>query len=282
MNALGKWKPEDYWNNLTSIETWQLVGWVVLKIVIIIILGRVLVNIAFKILDQAMKEREHTRLKIDTRRTHTIVKLVKNIVSSTVYFIIILLVLSEIGINLAPLLAGAGVLGLAIGFGAQTLVKDIITGFFIIFEDQFAVGDTIQTGTYKGTVEVIGLRTTRLKSWTGEVHFIPNGSIVQVTNYSLNNSIAVVDITIPNDIHVDSAIEAIKETVAKEFEKSEDMVRQPEVLGIQSVGTAEVVVRITAECRTNTHMAVSRLLNAEIKRAMDEVKAGADLKGDVY
>ena len=87
-------------------------------------------------------------------------------------------------------------LGLAIGFGAQSLVKDIISGFFIILEDHFAVGDVIQTGSYKGTVEVIGLRSTRILSWTGEVHIIPNGSITQVTNFSIHNTLAVVDISI--------------------------------------------------------------------------------------
>ncbi|ANE46038.1 hypothetical protein SY83_06770 [Paenibacillus swuensis] len=286
VNNVGKWTPQQFWTSLTDIGTWTLIGWVALKIILMIVLGRILVGIVFKILDQAMKERDVKRIKIDTRRTQTIVKLVKNVVSSTVYFIIILMVLAEIGLDLAPLLAGAGVLGLAIGFGAQTLVKDIITGFFIIFEDQFAVGDTIQAGTYKGTVEMIGLRTTRLKSWTGEVHFIPNGSIVQVTNYSLNNSIAVVDVTVPIDLDVDTSIESIKTTVQREFDKSEDMVKPPEVLGIQSVGTADVVIRVTAECKTNTHLAVSRLLNAEIKRALDDVKANAAAsaanKGDVY
>ena len=107
-----------------------------------------------------------------------------------------MLILGQVGLNLGPLLAGAGVLGLAIGFGAQSLVKDVITGFFIIFEDQFGVGDVIQIDQFKGTVEEIGIRVTRIKSWTGEVHIIPNGNIKQVTNFSTYNSIAVVDVSI--------------------------------------------------------------------------------------
>ena len=95
----------------------------------------------------------------------------------------ILIILSEFNFELGPLLAGAGVLGLAIGFGAQSLVKDVITGFFIIFEDQFA-GDVIKSGEYRGTVEMIGLRTSRVKGLNGETYIIPNGMITSVTNYS--------------------------------------------------------------------------------------------------
>lgn len=104
---------------------------------------------------------------MNPRRLITVGELLKNVTSITSNFIMVMLVLGEIGYDLAPLLAGAGVLGLAIGFGAQSLVKDVITGFFIILEDQFAVGDVIQTGSLKGTVEIIGLRSTRLVSWTG-------------------------------------------------------------------------------------------------------------------
>ncbi|GJM68402.1 hypothetical protein HMSSN036_06180 [Paenibacillus macerans] len=103
---------------------------------------------------------------MNPRRLVTVGELMKNITSITANFILLMLVLGEIGFELGPLLAGAGVLGLAIGFGAQALVKDVISGFFIILEDQFAVGDVIQTGSYKGTVEMIGLRSTRLVSWT--------------------------------------------------------------------------------------------------------------------
>lgn len=246
--------------------------WTSVRIIAIFIVGRIIVKLVHKALDHSMKERENSRLKFDTRRTHTITKLIKNMISYVVYFIVILTILSQVGIDLRPLLAGAGVLGLAIGFGAQSLVKDVISGFFIIFEDQFAVGDTIQTGSYKGTVELIGLRSTRLKSWTGEVHFIPNGSINQVTNYSLNNSVAVVDVTISADMDIDLALLTIKQTIHHEQEMDDNLIKPPEVLGIQSMGASEVVIRVTAECKTNTHLSVSRKLNAEIKKALDGLK----------
>ncbi|WMT41017.1 mechanosensitive ion channel [Paenibacillus sp. D2_2] len=104
---------------------------------------------------------------MNPRRFVTVGELLKNMTSVISNFIMVLIVLGELGFQLGPLIAGAGVLGMAIGFGAQSLVKDVITGFFIILEDQFAVGDVIQTGTLKGTVEMIGIRSTRLVSWTG-------------------------------------------------------------------------------------------------------------------
>ena len=103
-------------------------------------------------------------------------KLLENTLAYVVYFSAILAILAEFSIDVKGLLAGAGVLGLAVGFGAQSFVKDIITGFFIIFEDQFSVGDYVKIGTAEGTVEEIGLRTTKIKAYGGEIHILPNGT----------------------------------------------------------------------------------------------------------
>jgi small-conductance mechanosensitive channel len=241
-----------------------------LKVAFILLAARIVIKVANKALEHVMVERTSNPLNLDRRRTKTIGKLVGNITSYVVNFIMILMILNQFGIRLEPLLAGAGVVGLAIGFGAQSLVKDVITGFFIIFEDQFAVGDVIQTGTYKGTVEEIGLRITRIKSWTGEVHIIPNGTISQVTNFSVNNSIAVVDVTIPDDMNIDQAMNILKETVMKNYENNVNMVKEPEVLGVQTLTATEVIIRTTVECKPNTQLQISRELNAEVKKAWDK------------
>lgn len=243
--------------------------WIVVKIVLIYIAARIVVKIADKAISHMMKAREKSPLKFDIRRTNTIGKLIHNLISYTINFIALLLILGQVGVNLGPLLAGAGVLGLAIGFGAQSLVKDVITGFFIIFEDQFGVGDVIQIDQFKGTVEEIGIRVTRLKSWTGEVHIIPNGTIKQVTNFSVYNSLAVVDVAISYESDIDRAVEILKETVQKIHEQSEDIVKEPEVLGVQMIANTELKLRIIAECRPNTHPVVARLMNAEIKKQLD-------------
>ncbi|MCD1261810.1 mechanosensitive ion channel family protein [Paenibacillus athensensis] len=229
-----------------------------------------LIKIANKAISHMMTARKRAPLKFDQRRANTIGKLVHNLISYTVNFISILLILGQLGINLGPLLAGAGVLGLAIGFGAQSLVKDVITGFFIIFEDQFGVGDVIQIDQFKGTVEEIGIRVTRIKSWTGEVHIIPNGNIKQVTNFSLYNSLAVVDVSIAYDADVDAAVKVLKETVGELYQSSEKIVKEPEVLGVQAFGNSELRLRITAECLPNAQGEIGRLMNAEIKKKLDE------------
>jgi small-conductance mechanosensitive channel len=248
---------------------WTSLVFTTVKIVFIFIAARLIVKAANKTMSHMLSAKVKSPLKFDVRRTKTIGKLLENIVSYVVHFIMILMILNQLGIRLEPLLAGAGVVGLAVGFGAQSLVKDVITGFFIIFEDQFAVGDVVQIGTYKGTVEEIGLRVTKLKSWTGEVHFIPNGTIAQVTNYSLHNSIAIVDVTIAYESDIDQAIEILRETVMKVYETNVSMVKPPEVLGVQTLGTTEVTIRTTVECKANTQAIVSRELFAEVKKAFD-------------
>lgn len=255
---------------LSDPVVWGNLLFKIIKIVAVFAAGRVVMKIAVKALNHMIIERDKHPLKLDQRRTQTIGKLLKNVVIYTINFIVILLVLTQLGIDLAPILAGAGVLGLAIGFGAQSLVKDVITGFFIIFEDQFGVGDVIQTGNFKGTVEEIGLRVTRLRTWTGEVHIIPNGSIQQVTNFSIYNSVAVVDISIAYEENIDKAVEVMKQTVQEMYEQMNEMTKTPEVLGIQSMGASDVVVRIIAECRPNTQALVERQLKKAVKTALDQ------------
>lgn len=118
------------------------------------------------------------------KRAATIATLLKSFLRYTIYFVAIVIFLGLLGVNTGTLLAGAGLVGLAISFGAKNLIQDVLTGFFILFEDQFAVGDYITAAGVSGVVEEIGLRTTRLKDTGGQVHYIPNGRIFQVTNYS--------------------------------------------------------------------------------------------------
>ena len=137
----------------------------------------------------------------------------------------ILAILSTFGINVAGLVAGAGIVGLAVGFGAQSLVKDVITGFFIVFEDQFAVGDQVQIGQSMGVVIEIGLRTTKVKSYTGELHIIPNGNISEVINYSIYNSIALIDISVSYESDIQAVENIIKEFLQDLPNKYEELVK---------------------------------------------------------
>ncbi|CAH0121865.1 Small-conductance mechanosensitive channel [Paenibacillus sp. CECT 9249] len=260
---------QQFWNYVTSSETWGGYLWSLIDIVIIFIVTRAVIAIVHRIIDHTMSKKEKMRLNVNSRRMVTVAKLLKNVTFYTLNFIMLLLVLAEFNINLGPLLAGAGVVGLAIGFGAQSLVKDVITGFFIIFEDQFAVGDIIETGKFRGTVEVIGLRSTRIKNWTGEVHIIPNGMINEVTNFSLENSIAVIDIAVAYEEDAERTIQIIKETVEPMVAEIEDLLKVPEVLGVQTFGSTGVTIRVIAECKPYTHYGVTRIINARLKKALD-------------
>ncbi|ALS25802.1 mechanosensitive ion channel protein MscS [Paenibacillus sp. 32O-W] len=264
---------EDAYNWVVNPDVWRDIGIGAIRILLIIAFGQLVIWIIHKAIDRFL-ERDTKRLPLRMRRVQTVGRLLKNIASYVLYFVIGMLVLSEFNINLGPLLAGAGVLGLAIGFGAQSLVKDVIAGFFIILEDQFAVGDVIETGKFKGTVEVIGLRATRIQSWTGEVHIIPNGMISDVTNFSLNNSLAVIDIPIPHEENIERTTEAINHTLSQL--KEPNLVRTPELIGIQSLNASEVVLRIVAECRPNTQAAVTRAINIALKKALDERRMEKD------
>jgi small-conductance mechanosensitive channel len=262
-----------FWNKLQEKISdpilWTSLLFILLKITVIFIVGRVIIRVVNKALGHMMVERERSPMKFDPRRTKTIGKLVGNLVSYTVNVISILLILDQVGVKLTPLLAGAGILGLAIGFGAQSLVKDVITGFFIIFEDQFAVGDVVQTRNFKGTVEEIGLRVTRIKSLTGEVHIIPNGSIQEVTNFSIYNSVALIDIALAYKEDPTTAVAMLKASLQESYESNTDMVKPPEVLGIEVVGQSEIVLRIQVECKANTQGAVTRAIKQETVKVFE-------------
>ncbi|RIX47061.1 mechanosensitive ion channel family protein [Paenibacillus nanensis] len=262
---------EEWYNNLkTQFKTgdlWNEIGFTLLRIMIILVICRLIMWVLHKTIDRIVLERANKHSANQARRMTTVGKLLKNVITYMIYFISFMLILSEFGIDLGPLLAGAGVVGIAIGFGAQSLVKDILTGFFIILEDQFAVGDVIQIGQFKGTVEVIGLRTTKILSWTGEVHIVPNGMINEVTNFSVNNSLAVVDVMVAYEADVEKAMGIITHTM-KELQH-DDLVKEPEVLGVQLMSATAVTIRVIAECRPNTHHAIARLMNKEMKEAFD-------------
>ncbi|MGG1675901.1 mechanosensitive ion channel family protein [Neobacillus sp. NRS-1170] len=250
-------------------DTWLNLGEGLLKIIAIIVIANILIRVGKLAIHNIFKIRNLSPLSTSERREETLSKLLDNILSYVVYFIAFMMVLSVLGIDVKALLAGAGIVGLAVGFGAQSLVKDVITGFFIIFEDQFSVGDHVRIGQFEGTVQTIGLRTTKLKSWTGEVHILPNGSIMEVTNFSINNSIAIIDVGIAYEEDIDKAETVIKDSLTKMPEQYEELVKAPEYLGIQNFGPSEVIIRIIAETLPMKHAAVTRKIRKDIKLELD-------------
>jgi len=256
--------------SLLNEDLWINSGIVILKVFFIMILAGIVVKVGKIVISKVFEVRMKAPLRYTERRQNTLLKLLQNGLAYVVYFAAILAVLSALTINVTGLLAGAGVLGLAIGFGAQNLVRDVITGFFIIFEDQFSVGDYVRIGAAEGTVEEIGLRTTKLKGLNGEIHIFPNGTIVEVVNYSLNNSIAIVDVSVAYEVDIPKAEELIREFLLGLPEKYEQLVKLPELLGVQNLAASEVVMRITAETMPMQHFAVARIIRRDLKIFMDE------------
>jgi small conductance mechanosensitive channel len=234
------------------------------------ILSTILIRVGNAVIGKIFLLRTKSPLRISERRENTLVRLLDNILTYLVYFVALLMILETLSFDVKALLAGAGIVGLAVGFGAQNLVRDIITGFFIIFEDQFSVGDMIRVGQFEGTVEEIGLRTTKIKSWTGEINILPNGNITEVTNFSVNNSVAFVDVSIAYEGDIPKAERVIEDLLLELPDKYEEMVAPPELLGVQNLGPSEVVLRVVSEVLPMKHFHISRVLRKEIKMRLDE------------
>ena len=223
-----------------------------------------------RIIERLFLVRQRSPLSYDERRQNTLLKLLQNILTYAVYFAAILAILSTFGINVAGLVAGAGIVGLAVGFGAQSLVKDVITGFFIVFEDQFAVGDQVQIGQSMGVVIEIGLRTTKVKSYTGELHIIPNGNISEVINYSIYNSIALIDISVSYESDIQAVENIIKEFLQDLPNKYEELVNIPNLLGVQSLAASEVILRVVAETLPYQQHGVARKIRRDLKEYLEQ------------
>jgi moderate conductance mechanosensitive channel len=255
---------------LMDEELWFAVGESGLKIIAILIISGLLIRIGKLAIHNFFRIRTKGPIRVSERRETTLQKLLENILTYVVYFISIMTILSALTIDVKAMLAGAGIVGLAVGFGAQSLVKDIITGFFIIFEDQFSVGDYVRIGQFEGTVEEIGLRTTKIKNFTGEINILPNGSIVEVTNFSLYNSVAVLDIGIAYEENIEYAEKVIQEYLETTTEKYPELVKTPELLGVQQFAAAEVVLRIVAETLPMKHWYMGRMMRKDIKLVLDQ------------
>ena len=207
------------------------------------------------------------------QRAETIGLVARSIAKAVVGSIVLLMVLDELGINLGPILAGAGIVGIAIGFGSQTLVRDFLSGMFMLVEDQFGVGDTVDVGEATGVVEGVSLRTTRLRAVYGTVWHVPNGEIRRVGNKSQDWSRALLDVEVAYDADVALASQIIKR-VADEVRADErfadKILDEPEVWGVESVGNGRVAIRMVVRTKPADQWGVMRELRRCIKLAFDE------------
>lgn len=206
---------------------------------------------------------------LEPQKALTIGEVLKSVLKYTVYIIGIGSMLYDILAKIPVALASAG--GFAIGLGAQSLVKDLINGFFVLFEDQYGVGDHVTIGQFSGIVESIGIRTTVLRDFTGDLHLIPNGSVLEVTNHSRGDIRFIVDVQIAYEENIDAAIEVIKKTSTLFEEKHQDKLRSEiDVLGVLSLNASGVTIRVVGRSEPLSQWEMERELRKDIKIALDE------------
>lgn len=207
------------------------------------------------------------------QRTQTIGSVLKSITSVVVFTVATAMVLGELGFNLGPVLASAGIVGVALGFGAQNLVKDYLNGMFMILEDQYGVGDAIDAGEASGIVEAVGLRTTRLRSVDGTVWHIRNGEILRIGNMSQGWSRALLDVSVAYDTDTDQATRVIKEVadgVWQDEELGKVVLEEPEVWGVENLGVDGMAIRLVVKTAPLEQWVVARELRRRIKAAFAE------------
>lgn len=236
---------------------------------ILFILIKISIRAINKLIDKFFNGQRKFKYKIDDKKSTTFSSILKSIVRYTIYFIGGINILDIYNIKTAPVLATAGIGGLAIGFGAQNLVKDIITGFFILLENQYSVGDYIKIDSYEGIVEEMTIRATKIRSFEGDLHVIPNGKIEIVTNKSRGASRAWVDVSIAYEEDVDNAIKVLKEICSKITKENVNIIEGPTVLGVSNLGESDVVISIIAKTKSMQHWSVERDLRKLIKNEFD-------------
>ncbi|ANU18455.1 mechanosensitive ion channel protein [Planococcus maritimus] len=238
----------------------QVIG-ILIAFVIVRAIGKKLINRSF---DRLTKKGD-----ITNGRALTLRALADNVFSYVLIFILVATLFGLFGLSVASLIAGAGIVGLAIGFGAQGLVSDVVTGFFLLLEKQIDVNDYVTVGAIDGVVESVGLRTTQIRSFDGTLNFIPNRDITTVSNHSRGNMRALVDIGVSYDENIDEAMTVLKTVCAKMTKDNPAIVEGPDVIGVQAFGESDVTLRIIAKAQSGEQWGVERELRKAIKEAFD-------------
>lgn len=257
---------------INSLTTWLVThGLLIVFIAAMAFLLLVITRIAIRKIANTLEKRQ-TDTEV-SKRVETLAGIIRHVLSGVILVIMIIMVLGEFGVNLGPILAAAGILGLAVGFGAQSLVKDVISGFFILLENQIRVGDIVQIAGKGGLVEAINLRLVTIRDVSGNVHFVPNNQIDVVTNMSKEFSRYVFDIGVSYREDVDEVMETIKavdEELRQDPEYGNDILEPMEVLGLDKFADSAVVLRARTTTKPNLQWKIGREFNRRLKRRFDE------------
>lgn len=246
-----------------------------LQIILVLVLMLIALRVS-KILSTRMLTVFSKRKQDDVefkKRADTLASVIRYVLTVLIFIVAIMIILGELGIEIGPIIAAAGVVGLAVGFGAQSLVKDIISGFFILLEDQIRVGDVVQIAGKGGLVEKVNLKMTILRDLAGNVHYVPNGTIDVVTNMTKDYSRYVFEIGVAYREDVDEVIEVIKkvdETMRNDPAFSSDILEPIEILGLDQFADSAVVIKARTTTKPIKQWGVAREFNRRLKKAFDE------------
>lgn len=256
---------------IISLEDFEVVFNKGIKIISIVIIMYLSIKIGKYLIKKAVDKqvKSNAALSLDPQRAKTLGGVMKSILKYSVYFLGITSILSVLFGGISFTFASIG--GVALGLGSQSLIKDFINGFFILFEDQFGIGDYVTIGNFSGIVQTIGIRTTIIKDFTGDIHSIPNGMISEVTNHSRGNTRFIVDADIAYEEDIDNAINAIKECCDKFQKEHEDFINEPiEVSGVSALAASSVTIRTVGRTKPLTQWKMENELRKAIKITLDE------------
>jgi small conductance mechanosensitive channel len=249
----------EFLSETININTY--ISQLIIKVTVVIlwiVIGLILIKVTKKIIFKVM------RVDKNNARSITVAKLLSSISKYVIWFIVVLMILGELNVNVTPFIASAGVIGLAVGFGAQELVKDFISGFFIIFEDAFNVGDIVEIDGFKGSVLSLGLRITIIENWRGERKIISNGNLGSIINFSKNNSIAVIDFGVGYDTNL-AKLNKLLDPFLKELEKKYDeIIETPQFLGVTKLADSSINMMIIAKTNSMKHLQVERDIRKDL------------------
>ena len=245
-----------------------------LRLVVILVLSIITLKLAqtlsVRVFSSLQKRRDNIEFQ---KRTETLGSIVHYILTVAIVFIAAIMVLSELGVKIGPVLAAAGVVGVAVGFGAQSLVKDVLSGFFILLEDQIRVGDVVDIAGKSGLVEKINLKITILRDLAGNVHYIPNGQISIVTNMTKGYSRYVFDIEISYDQDVDEVLQVMQEvdeSLRSDPAFKDDIIEPLEILGLDRFADSAVIVKARTTTKPIKQWGVAREFNRRLKKKFEE------------
>lgn len=246
------------------IATLATFGLKIIQIIAIIFMSRVVFEVIYLLLQEVLFKDQNLN-EIQTRRRLTLIPLFRSLLQYFIYFSVAVSILYILDINPTPILAGAGIVGIAVGLGAQTLINDIVCGFFILFENYYLVGDYIEAGkeeekTVEGTVEAIELRTTRVRHPNGQLYIIRNGDIGSITNYSKQYIFAVVEIDVPYNSNLTHVYQIIAE-IGQELNTNDPDILEPTLIdGVESIGESNLLLRTLTKVKPGKHLHIQRIL----------------------